>query len=217
MSGYSMKHKEFHRRNLPHWQPENAVFFVTTRLYGSLPLDIVKNLSKERKRETDKLKEMGLPEKELNERLKLCYNLYFGKFDELLDKGNTGPHWFKQDEIAQIWINALQHFDEERYKVICSTIMSNHVHFLFHKLDRSLSEIMKSLKGFSARQANSVLDRVGQRFWMEESFDRVVRDIGECTNRINYILNNPVKAGIVEHWKDWKYNYIHPDYLKYVR
>ena len=30
-------HREFYRRHLPHWQPEEAVFFITFRLKGSLP------------------------------------------------------------------------------------------------------------------------------------------------------------------------------------
>lgn len=113
-------------------------------------------------------------------------------------------------------MDGLLHFDQDRYKVICSTVMSNHVHFVFYKLDRSLARIMKVLKGFSAREANKVLGNTGQSFWEIESYDRMVRDRMELRNTINYVLNNPVKIGLVNHWKEWQYNYVHPDFLKFV-
>jgi len=129
-------HKEYYKRNLPHWQPANAVFFITARLSGSLPKNIVLDLKEQRASAINALKDKGLPEEELEEALTQCYDLYFGKFDDLLDKSTTGPHWLKQDNIAQIWTDALKYFDGERYKLICSTVMSNHVHFIFYKLDR---------------------------------------------------------------------------------
>ncbi len=157
-----------------------------------------------------------MSDKALAKALNENFNLYFGKFDELLDGNTTGPHWLKEDHIVKIWSDALFHFDGDRYKVICSTIMSNHAHFIFYKLDRSLSQIMKTMKGFSAYEANKLLNRTGERFWQIESFDRMVRDRPELRYRINYVLNNAVEAGIVTHWKDYKHNYIHPDFLKFV-
>jgi len=75
---------------------------------------------------------------------------------------------------------------------------------------------MKSIKGFSSRKINKVLDRVGESVWQKESFDRMVRDRIELRYRINYVLNNPVDAGLVKHWKEWPFNYIHPDFLNFL-
>ncbi len=30
---------------------------------------------------------------------------------------------------------------------------------------------------------------------------------------IQYVLMNPVSAGLVQNWKDWKFTYCHPDYI----
>jgi len=207
--------KQLYKRNLPHWQPKKAMFFMTVRLKGSLPKEVVLSLQQDRELEHERLKKQGLSEKELEEALRKSYDFYFGQFDDLLDSGETGPHWLKNDNIAQIWINALNHFDHERYKLVCSTVMSNHVHFIFYKLDRPLVKVMHSLKSFTANQANKVLQLSGG-FWQEESFDRVIRDKVEFAYRINYVLNNPVKANIVSHWSAYKHNYIHPDFKKYV-
>ncbi len=207
---------DYYARNLPHWQPENAVLFMTVRLYGSLPRAKIEELKERKEAEERLLRRKGLSDDALVKALNENFNLYFGKFDKLLDGSNTRPHWLKEDQIAKIWSDALFHFHGDRYKVICSTIMSNHVHFIFYKLDRSLSKIMKTMKGFSAYEANRLLDRTGERFWQIESFDRMVRDRPELRYRINYVLNNAVEAGIVTHWKDYKHNYIHPDFLKFV-
>ena len=206
----------FYKRNLPHWQPKNGVFFITTRLDGSLPKERVLELQKIQIDERSLLKGKGLSEERIEQMLQQNFNLYFGKYDKLLDGSSIGPHWLKDTGIADIWANALNYFDGQRYQLVCSTIMSNHVHFIIHDLKRSLANIMHSLKSFSALEANKVLGREGHKFWQAESFDRVIRNTTELQMRINYVLNNPVKIRLVSHWKEWKYNYIHPDFLQYI-
>jgi REP element-mobilizing transposase RayT len=44
--------------------------------------------------------------------------------------------------------------------------------------------------------------------WQSESYDHIVRDEDEFYRIINYIINNPVKAGLVENWQDWPHTYI---------
>ncbi len=45
---------DYYARNLPHWQPENAVLFMTVRLDGSLPRAKIEEL-KERKEAEERL------------------------------------------------------------------------------------------------------------------------------------------------------------------
>lgn len=215
--------KEFYRRNLPHYQPKDAVLFMTPRLKGSIPKVKLLALKEARLQEENRLQQLNLSNEEIQILIERNRELYFGKFDDLLDNATTGPHWLKDDRIAQIWSDALHHFDGRRYKMICSTIMSNHAHFIFYKLDRSMSEIMQSLKGFSSYAANKILVEEQPQiqkedaFWQDETYDRSIRNRTELQHRINYTLNNPVKAGLVQRWQDWKLNYVHPDFLKYVQ
>ena len=60
---------------------------------------------------------------------------------------------------------------------------------------------MQSLKRHTARQSNLILSREGP-FWQDESYDHVVRDGPEFLRTIEYILENPVKAGLVSNWDD---------------
>lgn len=91
--------------------------------------------------------------------------------------------------------------------------MSNHVHVLFTLFEnsRSVSKIMQSIKRYSARQANKILNRTGS-FWQAESYDHIVRDEKEYYRVIKYILNNPVKVGLVEKWEDWEFTYCKVDF-----
>jgi hypothetical protein len=60
---------------------------------------------------------------------------------------------------------------------------------------------LKTLKGYTAREANRLLERTGQPFWQAESYDHWVRDEKQAEHIKAYIENNPVKAGLVTHVK----------------
>lgn len=77
---------------------------------------------------------------------------------------------------------------------------------LYESKEPPLDVIMHSLKSWTANQANAALGRGGQ-FWQHESYDHVVRDDGEFDRIVNYVLNNPVKAGLVKEWKEWRWSW----------
>jgi REP element-mobilizing transposase RayT len=97
--------------------------------------------------------------------------------------------------------------------------MPNHVHLLFQlpKRDKSRStypvtNILRLIKGSTARSANKILGRSGS-FWQHESYDHLVRNDDERERIIRYILKNPVKAGLTEKWEDWKWMYCKEKYF----
>ena len=101
-------------------------------------------------------------------------------------------------------------------------IMPNHVHLLIESLIAGhlkhrgktavyqVADMLRLLKGSTARDCNLKLARNG-RFWNHESYDHFVRNEQELERTVKYILNNPVKAGLVEEWKDWQFTYINPE------
>ena len=105
------------------------------------------------------------------------------------------------------------HFrDDKIYTLDAFSIMSNHAHIVITPLAKSegifhaLPAIMHSLKRYTAYQANLLLGREGE-FWQGESYDHVVRDEAEYRRIVTYVLNNPVKAGLVETWEQWRWNF----------
>lgn len=87
---------------------------------------------------------------------------------------------------------------------ICEVSGSNPVRF--GSSDPTLGIILSSLKGYTARQAS----RKGQ-FWEVESYDHQVREGNEFQRIIKYVLQNPVKAKLVDHWRDWKWTWLAKD------
>jgi len=98
--------------------------------------------------------------------------------------------------------------------------MPDHVHMIFTPLANqraletySLAKIMDSVKGFSAHKINKKLGRKG-RVWQPESFDHVVRSSESLDAKIAYLLENPVRAGMVGEWARypwlWKKPFVNP-------
>ena len=97
-----------------------------------------------------------------------------------------------------------------RYDLHIGVVMPDHTHLLLQPLTKAidvwheLPEIMKSLKGVSARRINQLLGTSGT-VWQEEYFDRIVRDENEYDEKVNYMWNNPFKAGLVGDPDEWDY------------
>ncbi|GAB3793201.1 transposase [Spirosoma humi] len=208
-------YRDFYRTKLPHIQPLGGTFFVTFRLADSLPQSIKKALQEEFDWQYKQL----LTQPDSNpDQLDKLHRQFFGRYDRVLDKIDNGPHYLRLDAIAHIVANALHYFDEKKCDLIAFTIMSNHVHAVFTlhsaseaKPSITLDKVMHSLKSFTANKCNELLDRTGA-FWEHESYDRLVRDRNELCRIVQYILQNPVKAGLCQRWQDWEYSYIKPDY-----
>jgi REP element-mobilizing transposase RayT len=176
------------------------------------------------------------PTPELTERLRRLEDFHrewFAKFEDALHKAKSGPMWMKDEPVAGKVVENLHRLDGDAYRLDAYCVMSNHLHTVFtpslseaelkeivdeegHLTFKSehpgLSRIMHSLKGRSARECNLVLNRTGQ-FWEHESFDHVVRP-GKLMATIRYVLNNPVKAGLVKDWRDWRWSYCRSELLK---
>jgi len=127
------------------------------------------------------------------------------KIETYLDAG-YGACYLRQWPIAASVENALLHFDGVRYHLRSWVVMPNHIHFLATPLmDYTLSQIMHSLKSYTAQKANRMLGRKGQ-FWMEDYFDRYIRDGVHYKKTIAYIENNPVKAGLCSRPEEWRFS-----------
>jgi putative transposase len=204
-------YREFYHRHLPHWQPLEAIFFVTFRLKGSLPSEVIASLREIRNREKQSL--LLLPPDQRNERDDLDERRSFGRWDSLLDSGRFGPCWLGQKEIAEIIQEAFHYRDGRDFCLYAFSILPTHVHVVIepcrsecHSDLQPLSNIMQSLKRHTARQANLLLGRQGS-FWQDESYDHAIGNEDEFERVVRYVLENPVKAGLVSDWEDWKWRY----------
>jgi REP element-mobilizing transposase RayT len=167
------------RGRLPHWQVDEAVYFVTFRLNDSLPRDVTLNLKQEREHllrnaiSTDRAK------------LDQAFSL---RLDHYLDVG-LGSCLLR--EHGEIVAGALKHLDGQRYELHAWCVMPNHVHVMFY-LERGedLPKLVRMWKSFTAF-------RIGRgSIWQREYFDRLIRSPQEFADTAAYIRRNPGKAGL---------------------
>ena len=211
--------KPYYWRNLPHWQPPGAAIFLTWQLEGSLP-----RAARERLAATRALleREAARTDEDTDQRKARHSKKLFAALDQILDKAESGPLWLKEERIAAIVESALLQRYRELYTLWAYVVMANHVHALLQPKQSPilaegsegptyflLKDITKRLKGYTALEANRVLNRTGQTFWQQESFDHWARDEREFYRIIAYIENNPVKAGLVSRPEEWRWSSAH--------
>ncbi len=183
------------RGRLPHWEKDDAVYFVTFRLADSLPQAVLAEFRNEAEQLRAKLYDAGELTAAEKERLaKLTDDLT----QAYLDRG-VGECHLRDPRVAAMVREALLHFDGDRYRLHAWCIMPNHVHLMFDLTgEYKLEGVMHSIKSFTAHNANKLLGRSGH-FWQREYSDRIVRDAKEYENKLGYIGENPSRAGL-EGW-----------------
>jgi len=204
-------YQTFYRRVLPHWQPGGVPLFITWRLAGSLPKVVSLQFEEEQQRLADDPRHSDTHSDWAIQQHKRL----FARWDDYLHQARQGPRWLEQPEVAQAVRDVFHQYVDDFYTLYAYVIMANHVHILIQPLtDRRtdlpvpLRVITQRLKGSTARYANLLLNRTGQAFWAQESYDHWARNPQETARIINYIVNNPVKAGIVKNPEDWPWTWV---------
>ncbi len=180
----------FHSRGyLPHFEAGERMQMITYRLQDSLPKGVRAQLADELEHETQ-----GKNETERRQRI-----------EEYLDKG-AGSCVLQNESIANVIEQNLLHFDQDRYTLHAWVVMPNHVHVLLTpQRNYLLSNIVHSWKSYTAKKANAILGQQST-FWQREYFDRMIRSETHYNSAIEYIHNNPVKAGLCETSIDWQFS-----------
>jgi REP element-mobilizing transposase RayT len=189
------------RGYLPHVKREGASYFVTFRLVDSLPKEVLLRFEHEHAEALRRL-----PAEANREHAEEIHRELRRKIERCLDKG-AGECHLRRPEIANMVADALRHFHDRYYLLDDWVVMPNHVHVILWPMPNfTLSEILKSRKRHTARQANLILGRTGETFWQRESYDHWIRDDEEKSRICRYIRMNPVKAGLCRTQEDWKWS-----------
>ncbi len=173
----------WHNRGyLPHCDLAQSCQFITYRLDDALPPEVARRLTSEL--ETSPADP--------------AYRL---RIENYLDAGH-GECILRHQPIATIVRDSWQHFDGVRYDLQAWVIMPNHVHVLITTRQTSLSDIVQGWKSYTARKINISLGRNG-KIWQADYWDRYIRDDNHYAAAIEYIRNNPTKAGLASTPEDW--------------
>lgn len=198
------------RGYMPHVDGAQLIQHVSYHLADSMPKEALEQMSSELKSLPPKLRDA---EKEK-------------RIAAYVDAGK-GSCVLRIPVMADMVQNAYLLFHGERYTLHAWCVMPNHVHVLFQPINGwTMSKIVASWKSFTGRRISEYLKSAGRRpdtnniaglqpgepsgkpnpIWHREYWDRYIRDHAHYVNVVQYIHENPVKAGLVAKAHDWKWS-----------
>lgn len=136
------------------------------------------------------------------------------------------------ENLTRILIDSLSHLiNEHKATMFAYVIMPSHIHLLMYIPEgESLSDFMRDFKKFTSYafyerisendksrllktlQKNSPTGK--WKLWMDRFDSQIITSEKFYEQKINYIHNNPVKAGLVKEITDWKFSSARNYYLE---
>jgi len=193
------------RGRLPHWEKKEGIYFVTYRLADSIPRSLIEYIKGEREDIVKTARQLNC---ELSkDAIKRLNELSNQKIEQYLDSG-AGACYMNDPKIAKINADTLLFYHNHHYILFSYCIMPNHIHVVFQPIGSyTLAIILKSWKTFTSLNANRILGRKG-RFWQKEYYDHLIRNENELAQTIQYVLKNPIKAGL----KNWEWVWVNEEF-----
>ena len=218
-----MERKESYRQNLPHFQQPGQAYFVTWSLNDAVPPKALVRYTNQLKSLTCLIEDMQKQQKDVSE-LKQEYaqvrKQYAKAFDDLLHVQTKFPMDLSRTELTEIVLSALKYWHGIRVENYAICVMKNHVHWVFRLFEKDennksvyLQDILQSVKRFSSNKLNEVENRKGT-IWQKESWDTTIRDDRHLYNAVKYTIYNPVEAGYVENWWEWKGTWVNEEFVQ---
>lgn len=145
---------------------------------------------------------------------------------------------FTRKEYRDIIVESLRFCQKEKGLLLHGwCIMSNHIHLIASAKNENLSDILRDFKKFTSKQIIAAIIKnemesrkewmlsifeaqaqknshnVNYQFWRQDNQPKELYSPAFTVQKLNYIHNNPVEAGLVEKAEDYLYssarNYVH--------
>jgi REP-associated tyrosine transposase len=106
-------------------------------------------------------------------------------------------------QIYDAFLNGIRFI--QSWTVRAAVIMPDHLHALVNPHDRDAS-----VSAFSRLIKRSITNACPDRTWawQQGCFDHLLRPTESASDKLAYMLVNPVRAGLVRSWRDWPYTYL---------
>ncbi len=113
---------------------------------------------------------------------------------------------FIEPVFFEIIYNSLKWLEKEgRLELYFLIAMPDHLHLVF-KLEQgeTLSGVMGSFKGYTGKRIKQILEG-NTPVWQSQYYDHLIRKDEDYFEIMRYCWYNPVRAGIVDEPKDYKF------------
>ena len=118
---------------------------------------------------------------------------------------------FADDHAAQVVVDAISHTRSTgKAYVLAYAVMPDHLRLLLvPRAGYTVSTIMHPIKSYSARQIQGSTDYTGA-VWQASFLDRIIMGDVHLSATLQYIVQNPVTAGLVGEPEQYRFSSAHP-------
>ncbi len=108
-----------------------------------------------------------------------------------------------EPRARDIVLRSCVHDHDVKYWLHCAVVMPDHAHLLLTTFeDVLLTRAIADIKSASAHLINRAMLRSGP-VWQIETFDHILRSDEKTVEKADYILQNPVRKGLVANAREW--------------
>ncbi|MBC7949388.1 MAG: transposase [Chitinophagaceae bacterium] len=138
---------------------------------------------------------------------------------------------FTRPEYKDILMDSIRHWQAERGLLLNAwCLMTNHVHMILSAINNDSSEILRDFKKFTSKKIISAIENNKQesrrewmlkifkgagcsngrntsyQFWRQDNHPKELYSPAFTAQKINYIHQNPVRAGVVDKAEEYLYS-----------
>lgn len=139
-------------------------------------------------------------------------------YDDLLDAQDQSKYLLSDARAAGVVLESWRYMHEARWcRVIVVCVMGNHVHVVLEGWAGEEEVPLREVIGKHKTHCSMTLRRLGFKsvdgydsFWASSFFDRYVR-AGFIETVVEYVIDNPKKAGLVRDGRSWPFTWVPGD------
>ena len=195
-------------RDIPHGFLNDTPIHLIYRVRGCAPVKKLRMLHEDLRERLAVVKTMGTFSDEV---LGEAMEEWQAAYDNLLDAQDQRKYVLADPTAAQLVLDSWQTLrDRAEVKLYAVCIMGNHVHALLSGVEGAPETRIAPLVGrHKSFTDNAIKKALGHKanVWDDGFYDRYVRP-GTFEQVLRYLLDNPVKAGLVQHWRAWPHTFV---------
>ena len=106
------------------------------------------------------------------------------------------PVRFSMEQIAAIGRGFGIASDESEYRILACAIMRDHVHTVILRHTKAIEQVVGHLRSRGTKQLNAESLRTDPTVWAQNSWNVFLNTTQDIARAIQYVNNNPIKAGL---------------------
>jgi REP element-mobilizing transposase RayT len=112
---------------------------------------------------------------------------------------------FKNPQIFKVFESLLiKELNKHQCQAYVYLFMPDHAHLLVSGKEQN-SDNKRCIDSFKQKSGYCLYNNLSDFKWQKDYYDHILRKEEELKTQIEYILNNPVRAGLVEEWRNYKF------------